>query len=113
MRPHLWLQHLFTGEPWESHYAYFVNGSPAYVIQGAIYEKWLSVGGEAGPLGAPRSDELDAHEADARSLVTLLHLRDISQKTGAQFTIVSEIRLEPEYQPEKSRRSFPVPVAAV
>jgi voltage-gated potassium channel Kch len=37
------------------------------------------------------SDTLDNQEADARSLVTLLHLRDIAQKTGGEFTIVSEI----------------------
>ena len=33
----------------------------------------------------------DRARADARVLVTLLHLRDIAQRTGAQFTIVSEI----------------------
>jgi ion channel POLLUX/CASTOR len=37
------------------------------------------------------SDELDAQRADARTLVTLLHLRDIASKTGGQFTIVSEL----------------------
>lgn len=37
------------------------------------------------------SDELGIQEADARTLITLLHLRDITDKTGAQFSIVSEI----------------------
>jgi hypothetical protein len=37
------------------------------------------------------SDQLDHHEADARSLVTLLHLRDIAQRGGKAFTIVSEL----------------------
>jgi len=38
------------------------------------------------------SDEaLDAQRADARTLVTLLHLRDIADQSGAEFTIVSEM----------------------
>lgn len=37
------------------------------------------------------SDVLDAQKADARTLVTLLHLRDIAARTGAEFTIVSEL----------------------
>lgn len=37
------------------------------------------------------SDTLDAQKADARTLVTLLHLRDIAARTGADFTIVSEL----------------------
>ncbi len=37
------------------------------------------------------SDHLDTAHADARSLMTLLHLRDIAQRSGADFTIVSEI----------------------
>jgi ion channel POLLUX/CASTOR len=37
------------------------------------------------------SDALDAQKADARTLVTLLHLRDIGARTGAHFTIVSEL----------------------
>jgi voltage-gated potassium channel Kch len=37
------------------------------------------------------SDELDAGRADARTLVTLLHLRDIAGRTGGEFTIVSEL----------------------
>jgi ion channel POLLUX/CASTOR len=36
-------------------------------------------------------DEEDVQTADARTLVTLLHLRDISQKTGRVFSIVSEM----------------------
>jgi voltage-gated potassium channel Kch len=37
------------------------------------------------------SDVLDAQKADARTLVTLLHLRDIAARTEARFTIVSEL----------------------
>jgi hypothetical protein len=37
------------------------------------------------------SDTLNASEADARTLVTLLHLRDISERTNSTFTIVSEM----------------------
>jgi voltage-gated potassium channel Kch len=37
------------------------------------------------------SDELDVQRADARTLVTLLHLRDIADTTEAKFSIVSEL----------------------
>jgi hypothetical protein len=37
------------------------------------------------------SDTLDNHRADALSLLTLLHLRDIADKTGHTFSIVSEM----------------------
>jgi ion channel POLLUX/CASTOR len=37
------------------------------------------------------AEKLDVQRADARTLVTLLHLRDIAQKTGAAFSVVSEI----------------------
>jgi voltage-gated potassium channel Kch len=37
------------------------------------------------------SDLLDAQRADARTLVTLLHLRDIEMRRGEAFTIVSEM----------------------
>jgi voltage-gated potassium channel Kch len=37
------------------------------------------------------SDDFDVQEADARSLITLLHARDIAQKTGAKTSIVSEM----------------------
>lgn len=37
------------------------------------------------------SDELDVQEADARTLITLLHLRDIAEKGGHDFRIVSEM----------------------
>jgi Trk K+ transport system NAD-binding subunit len=37
------------------------------------------------------ADDLDAQRADARTLVTLLHLRDIADRCGASFTIVSEM----------------------
>jgi len=36
-------------------------------------------------------DGADAQQADARTLVTLLHLRDIASRDGAGFTIVSEM----------------------
>jgi voltage-gated potassium channel Kch len=35
--------------------------------------------------------DLDAQRADARILVTLLHLRDIADRRGAKFTVVSEM----------------------
>lgn len=34
---------------------------------------------------------MDVQEADAITLITLLHLRDISEKTGLQFSIISEM----------------------
>jgi voltage-gated potassium channel Kch len=37
------------------------------------------------------SDQLPQQEADARVLVTLLHLRDISDRVGPSFSIVSEM----------------------
>jgi voltage-gated potassium channel Kch len=37
------------------------------------------------------ADELTIQQADARTLVTLLHLRDIVSKTGASVSIVSEM----------------------
>ncbi len=37
------------------------------------------------------SDELSVQRADARTLVTLLHLRDIADRSGASFSIVSEL----------------------
>lgn len=37
------------------------------------------------------ADQLEEQEADARTLITLLHLRDIAQKSGATFSIVSEM----------------------
>lgn len=37
------------------------------------------------------SDTLEPQAADARTLVTLLHLRDIASKTGKTFSIVSEM----------------------
>ena len=37
------------------------------------------------------SDTLDPQEADALTLITLLHLRDIAEKTGYPFSIVSEM----------------------
>ena len=36
-------------------------------------------------------DTLDRQQADARTLVTLLHLRDIAEKCGHRFSIVSEM----------------------
>jgi voltage-gated potassium channel Kch len=37
------------------------------------------------------SDTLDQQQADARTLITLLHLRDIKEKHGYRFRIVSEL----------------------
>ena len=37
------------------------------------------------------SDKLDAQAADARTLVTLLHLRDLARKFGHEYSIVSEM----------------------
>lgn len=37
------------------------------------------------------SDTLEEQAADARTLITLLHLRDISQRAGQAFSIVSEM----------------------
>jgi voltage-gated potassium channel Kch len=36
-------------------------------------------------------EELDAQRADARILVTLLHLRDLADRRGAKFSVVSEM----------------------
>jgi voltage-gated potassium channel Kch len=35
--------------------------------------------------------DLDVHEADARTLITLLHLRDMAEKDSTPFSIVSEM----------------------
>ena len=37
------------------------------------------------------SDALDPEDADARTLITLLHLRDIADRTGFSFSIVTEM----------------------
>ena len=37
------------------------------------------------------SDSLDAQRADSRTLITLLHLRDIEERGGRDFSIVSEM----------------------
>ena len=37
-------------------------------------------------------DGLDAQQADARTLFTLLHLRDIAERAGRDFSIVTEMR---------------------
>jgi voltage-gated potassium channel Kch len=37
------------------------------------------------------SEELEPQEADARTLITLLHLRDIAERTKRKFSIVSEM----------------------
>jgi len=37
------------------------------------------------------SDSLDPQQADARTLITLLHLRDIAERGGHNFSIVSEM----------------------
>ena len=38
------------------------------------------------------SDDLDAQSADSRTLITLLHLRDIAQRDRREFPIVSEMQ---------------------
>jgi len=42
-------------------------------------------------LVVPYKDALSTHSADARTLVTLLHLRDIRRITGARFAVVTEM----------------------
>ena len=37
------------------------------------------------------SDQLPSHQADAHTLITLLHLRDIANQTHAEFTITTEM----------------------
>jgi len=37
------------------------------------------------------SDKLNTQQADARTLITLLHLRDIAERTGYSFSIISEM----------------------
>lgn len=37
------------------------------------------------------SDQLPSHQADAHTLITLLHLRDIANQTRAEFTITTEM----------------------
>ncbi|HEX8102494.1 MAG TPA: hypothetical protein VF533_07780, partial [Solirubrobacteraceae bacterium] len=44
------------------------------------------------------SDDVEPQRADARTLVTLLHLRDIAGRTGARFTTVSEMLDERDRQ---------------
>ncbi len=39
-----------------------------------------------------KSDELDAQRADARTLISLLHLRDIADQRDLKFSIVSEMQ---------------------
>lgn len=39
-------------------------------------------------------DELPSQAADAQTLIVLLHLRDISERTGSKFSIVTELREE-------------------
>lgn len=51
----------------------------------------LDITGYAHVIILSYSDKLDVQRADGRTLVTLLHLRDIAEKTGHQFSIVSEM----------------------
>lgn len=51
----------------------------------------LNIGSYAHVILLCYSDSLSVQQADAQTLVTLLHLRDISEKTGKVFTIVSEM----------------------
>ncbi len=50
-------------------------------------------------------DDLDAQRADARTLVTLLHLRDIADRDGAQVSVVSEMLDDRNRELARSRRS--------
>lgn len=38
------------------------------------------------------SDDLSAQKADSQTMMTLLHLRDLAEKTGFQYSIVSEMQ---------------------
>jgi ion channel POLLUX/CASTOR len=44
------------------------------------------------------ADELDPQRADARTLISLLHLRDIAEKSGRRFSVVSELLDERDRQ---------------
>jgi hypothetical protein len=50
------------------------------------------------------SDKLDPEKADAKTLATLLHLRDISEKSKSDFSIVSEMLDERNRQLAQSMR---------
>jgi hypothetical protein len=50
------------------------------------------------------SDDLDPQKADAKTLATLLHLRDISEKSKSDFSIVSEMLDERNRQLAQSMR---------
>lgn len=52
----------------------------------------LPLGGIDHVIVLSYSDDLDVQQADARTLVTLLLLRDISRRGGYSFSIVSEMR---------------------
>jgi hypothetical protein len=52
----------------------------------------LDIGGYDHTIVLSYSDLLDAQNADARTLITLLHLRDISEKAGKPFSVVSEMQ---------------------
>ena len=51
----------------------------------------LEVGGFQHVVVLPYSDSLPVQRADARTLITLLHLRDIASHAGRPFAIVSEM----------------------
>ena len=38
------------------------------------------------------SDDQSAQKADSQTMITLLHLRDLAEKTGFQYSIVSEMQ---------------------
>ncbi|HVF99941.1 MAG TPA: potassium transporter TrkA [Chloroflexia bacterium] len=54
--------------------------------------EWLNVGTYDHVIVLAYSDTLDPQRADARTLITLLHLRDIREKSGKEFSIVSEMQ---------------------
>ncbi len=51
------------------------------------------------------SDELDSQEADSRTLITLLHLREIASQTSQSFSIVSEMLDDRNRQLAESTRA--------
>ena len=51
------------------------------------------------------SDELDRQEADSRTLITLLHLREIASQNSQSFSIVSEMLDDRNRRPAEITRA--------
>jgi hypothetical protein len=51
----------------------------------------LDVGSYDHVITLSYSDTLGVQQADSRTLITLLHLRDIAERTGGRFSIISEL----------------------